>query len=64
MATKRMDENWTRVKAQIESLWGDADFDEKELKKARGDLRQMVDLIHEKTGESRGEIMQKMSAVI
>jgi hypothetical protein len=64
MATKRMNDSWKRVKAQIESIWQDADFGDKELKRARGSLHKMVDLIHEKTGESRAEIMQKMSAVL
>ena len=62
MANQRMEENWVRVKAQIESIWGD--FDEKELKKARGNLKKMVRLIHEKTGEDQTSIRQKMSAII
>ena len=64
MATKRMNDSWIRVKAQIESIWSDADFGDKELKRARGSLNKMVDLIHEKTGESRSEIVQKMGAVL
>ena len=62
MGKQRMEQNWQRVKAQINAVWGD--IDEKELKKARGNLRKMVNLIHEKTGEDRDVIIQKMSAVI
>ncbi|MEM1268739.1 MAG: general stress protein CsbD [Bacteroidota bacterium] len=62
MATKRMDESWFRIKSQIESMFGE--MDEKELKKARGNFRKMVSLIHEKTGEDERSIMQKMSAIV
>jgi len=34
------------------------------MKKARGKFNKMVDLIHEKTGEPRPEIMQKISAFL
>ena len=63
MATKRMDESWSRVKTQIKSIWG-MDFEDQELKKARGNLRQMVNLIQEKTGEDRSQILQKMHAIV
>lgn len=62
MADQRMEDSWARVKSQITNMWGD--IDEKDLKKARGSLRKMVDLIHEKTGEDQGLIMRKMSAII
>jgi hypothetical protein len=53
------------MKAQILSVWGDlGDIDEQELKKARGNLGQMVNLIHEKTGEDRGVIMRKMATLV
>ena len=64
MATDRMNENWRRVKEQIEAIWSDHDFGDKEMKKARGNLNKMVELIHEKTGEPRNEIMQKIIAFI
>ncbi len=64
MATKNMNDSWRRVKRQIEMIWEGTEFDEKELKRARGDLRKMINLIHEKTGEPRGEIMNKMSAIL
>ena len=63
MATSSMNDNWNYVKSQIEAIWVEADFDDAELKKARGDLRKMVTLIEEKTGESAMEIRQKMSAI-
>jgi len=59
MATERMEESWSRIKTQIQNIWGD--FDEKEMKKARGDLREMVSMIHEKTGEDVQQIIQKIS---
>lgn len=62
MANERMEQNWARVKEQITDMWGD--FDDTELKKARGNLGKMVALIQEKTGEDEVEIIQKMSAII
>jgi hypothetical protein len=64
MATKRMNDSWRRVKAQIEVIWDGTEFDDLELKRARGNLQKMVNLIHEKTGESRSEIIQKMGAIL
>jgi hypothetical protein len=64
MATQHMNESWRRVKDQIKAVWSEYDFGDKEMKKARGDLSKMVDLIHDKTGEPRNEIMQKIIAFI
>lgn len=64
MATARMNDSWTRVKDQIETIWSDYEFGDKEMKKARGSLPKMVNLIHEKTGEPRNVIMQKMGAIL
>ncbi|NBW93095.1 MAG: general stress protein CsbD [Bacteroidetes bacterium] len=64
MATQSMNDSWTRVVDQIRSIWSDQDFDDTEMKKARGKFNKMVDLIHEKTGEPRPEIMQKISAFL
>ena len=64
MATPAMNESWRRVQNQITSVWSDVEFGDKEMKKARGNLRKMVDLIHEKTGEPRPAIMQKISAFL
>jgi len=62
MGKQRMEQNWQRIKSQIQAVWGD--IDDQELKKARGSLPKMVNLIHEKTGEDRSLIMQKISAVV
>lgn len=62
MANHRMEQNWVRVKEQIVDIWGE--FDEKDLKKARGDFGKMVDLIHQKTGEDAAAIMEKISAIV
>jgi len=57
-----MNDNWERMKAQILSTWGE--IDESEMKKARGSLSQMVNLIHSQTGEDRQLIMREMSAFL
>ena len=62
MGKERMNDNWERMKAQILSTW--TDLDESEMKKARGSLSQMVNLIHSQTGEDRQVIMRKMSAFL
>ena len=64
MATQRMNDSWLQVRTQIESIWNEAEFGDKEMKKARGNMRRMVDLIHEKTGEPHSEIFKKISAII
>ncbi len=62
MGKARMESNWVRVKTQILAVWGD--LDESDMKKARGDLNKMVNLIHESTGEDRTVIMQKMATLV
>ena len=62
MGKQRMIDNWERMKAQILSTWDG--LDEDEMKKARGNFSQMVNLIHMQTGEDRQLIMQKMSAFL
>ncbi|MFT4604592.1 MAG: hypothetical protein ACI9W4_001325 [Rhodothermales bacterium] len=64
MATSAMNDSWARVRAQIDTVWPDVEFGDKEMKKARGNLPKMVELIHEKTGEPRAGIMQKISAFL
>ncbi|MEL6616185.1 MAG: general stress protein CsbD [Bacteroidota bacterium] len=59
---ERMEDNWSRMRSQIQSTW--ENLDDSDLKKARGDLKQMVNLIHNETGEDRALIMRKMSAFI
>lgn len=62
MATEQMEDSWVRIKSQIQNFWGE--FDEKDMKKARGNLPKMVSLIHEKTGEDKSVILQKISTLI
>ncbi len=62
MGKARMESNWDRVKTQILSVWGE--IDESDMKKARGNLGDMVTLIHESTGEDRTLIMAKMATLV
>ena len=64
MATPRMNESWAQVRAQIEEIWHDTEFTDREMKKARGSLPAMIRLIHEKTLESEDDIFAKISAII
>ncbi len=64
MATTAMNESWRRVQDQITTVWPDIEFGAKEMKKARGSLNRMVDLIHEKTDEPKPDILQKISAFL
>ncbi len=64
MATEAMNESWARVTTQIKTIWNDQEFTDAELKKARGDLKKMVALINERTGEERADIIQKISAFL
>lgn len=64
MATKSMNDSWARVVTQIETIWNTEEFGDKEMKKARGNLSKMVNLIHDKTGEPKAEIVQKISAFL
>ena len=63
MATKRMNESWRRIRSRIRKMYSDTDLGtDKELKRTRGSLRMMVNLIHHKTGEPRSEIRNQISA--
>lgn len=64
MATEAMNESWARVTTQIKTIWNEQEFTDAELKKARGDLKKMVALINERTGEERADIIQKISAFL
>ena len=64
MATERMNENWRQVCSQIRSIWSEVEFEDREMKRARGNMRKMVQLIHDKTDEPTSEIFQKISAII
>lgn len=64
MATEAMDESWRRIRDQIKEIWEEADFDDKQMKRARGEMDKIVGLIHDKTDESPEEIRRKMSAIL
>ena len=64
MATEAMNESWRRIRDQIKEIWDEADFDDKQMKRARGEMEKIVGLIHDKTGESREEIRRKMGAIL
>jgi hypothetical protein len=64
MATEKMNEDWRRIRDQIKDIWEEADFDDKQMKRARGDMEKIMGLIHDKTGESIEEIRRKMSAIL
>ncbi len=64
MATEAMNESWTRVTTQIKTIWNEQEFTDAELKKARGDLKKMVALINERTGDEEADILQKISAFL
>ncbi len=60
MATDAMNESWRRVLTQIQATWTEQDFQDSDLKKGRGDLKKIVDLIHEATGDPKADIKQKI----
>jgi len=64
MATEKMNEDWRRVRDQIKDIWDETDFDDKQMKRARGDMEKIMGLIHDKTDESIEEIRRKMSAIL
>ena len=64
MATPKMNRDWRRLRDRIKAMWDGVEFDDKNLKKTRGTLRQMVSLIQSKTGEPRAEIRRKIVAVM
>ena len=64
MATEKMNEDWRRIRDQIKDIWAETDFDDKQMKRARGNMEKIMGLIHDKTGESIQEIRRKMSAIL
>jgi uncharacterized protein YjbJ (UPF0337 family) len=64
MATEAMNEEWRRIRDQIKDIWDEADFDDKQMKRARGEMDKIVGLIQDKTGESKEEIRRKMGAIL
>jgi len=64
MATEAMNESWRRIRDQVKEIWEEADFDDKQMKRARGDLDKMIGLIQDTTEEPREDIRRKMSAIL
>ncbi|PSQ78096.1 MAG: hypothetical protein BRD35_02175 [Bacteroidetes bacterium QH_7_62_13] len=64
MATEAMNEEWRRIRDQIKEIWDEADFDDKQMKRARGEMDKIVGLIQDKTEDSKEEIRRKMSAIL
>ena len=64
MATEAMNESWRRIRDQVKSIWSDVDFDDKEMKRARGEMDKLVRLIHDRTGEPPEDIYRKMGAIL
>jgi len=64
MATEAMNESWRRIRDQVKSIWEDADFDDKEMKRARGEMDKLVGLIHDKTGDDPEVIRRKMGSIL
>ena len=59
-----MNDSWARVVDQIKTIWAEQEFEDAEMKKVRGSLTKMVSLIHDKTGEPKPEITQKIAAFL
>ncbi|MDT7855253.1 general stress protein CsbD [Rubrivirga sp. S365] len=59
-----MNRDWHRVRDRIKARWSTVEFDDKAMKQTRGGLKQMVSLIHHKTGEPRAEIRKKVAAAL
>lgn len=65
MATERMNQSWRRIRDRIRGIWEEEDLGtDKEMKKARGSLRMMVNLVHQKTGEARQSVRRKIIAAM
>ncbi|MEM1054365.1 MAG: hypothetical protein AAGI52_02470 [Bacteroidota bacterium] len=59
-----MNRDWRQVRDRIKTVWSDVEFDDKKMKKTRGSLRMMVNLIHARTDEPRADIRRKVVAVM
>jgi len=64
MATPRMDQRWYRIRDRIKTVYTGADLNDQEMRRARGNLRKMVNLIHEKTGDDPAEIRRTVTALM
>jgi len=64
MATEAMNESWRRIRDQVKEIWDDAEFDDKQMKRARGEMDKLIGLIHDKTEEAPEDIRRKLSAIL
>ena len=64
MASPKMERDWKRVKERIRAMWNDTEFSDQELKEGRRTLSKMVNIIREKTGESRTLVSDKIMVII
>jgi hypothetical protein len=64
MATPRMDQRWFRIRDRIKTVYAGVDLTDKEMRRTRGNLGKMVNLLHEKTGEPQDDIRKTVSALI
>jgi len=64
MATPKMNRDWREIRDRIKAMWSDVEFDDQRMKKARGGLRKMVNLIHARTDEPRADIRKKIATMV
>lgn len=64
MANQRMKDDWKLTQQRIREIWEDTEFSDDDFKQGRADLQAMIEVIQEKTGESREEVLSKLEAVI
>lgn len=50
---------WEKLRGRVKELWGDLTDDD--LKRVEGKYDQLVGLIHERTGEAREDIEQRLA---
>lgn len=63
MANQRMKESWTSMKTDIRAIWGE-DLSDAVLEKGRRDLRKMVSVLHENTGNPRSQIRERIALLL
>ena len=64
MANQRMKDDWKLTQQRIREIWEETEFSDDDFKQGRADLQAMIEVIQEKTGESREEVLSKLEAVI
>jgi uncharacterized protein YjbJ (UPF0337 family) len=51
---------WDQLKGKVRKLWGQ--LTDNDLEKAKGDFRQIIGIIKERTGETEEQIEKKLNA--